>query len=240
LATSVRPAVVELREISKRGGGVRTLTTLSADDSAAYALAVDRVAPAIERVLDRGVFTDRALAAGTRGAVTGARARWRAAIVRALRPGTFVIAGDVMDCYPSIAVDTVATGLAAAGAEPAAVAGVRRALGRIEAVGTRGLPVGPAPSALVANAVLAIADRAVRERGATLMRWVDDVIICADDRHTTVRAFDAWTASLRWLGLTPHDGKTRGWAEHDEALHALLGAPPSGADRPSRGMIRAP
>lgn len=240
MAISVRPVAAELLQIPKRRGGVRILTRLTPKDAMAYALAVGLVAPAIERSLDPGVFTGRTLAAGRRDRITVARARWRAAIVRALRPGTFVIAGDVMDCYASIGADSVTTGLGAAGADPAAAAGVLRALRGIEAVGTRGLPVGPPPSALVANAVLAVADEVVRDRGATLMRWVDDVIICADDRHAAVRAFDSWTASLRCLGLTPHDGKTRRWSDHDEALHALLGASASGADRPSRGMMRAP
>src|SRR5205809_1035983 len=63
--------------------------------------------------------------------------------------------------------------------------------------GVRGLPVGPDPSAILANGILAIADRAAAaEAGGHPIRWVDDVVLVAAGRRSATRAFDAWRRAL--------------------------------------------
>ena len=64
-------------------------------------------------------------------------------------------------------------------------------LRRIARAGTPGLPIGPEPSAVLANAVLATADAAATHAGVRLLRWVDDVVLVGTDRSSVVRGFDA-------------------------------------------------
>jgi hypothetical protein len=63
---------------------------------------------------------------------------------------------------------------------------------------------------MLANAVLAIADDAVRAEGVAHLRWVDDVAFIGD-RRAVRRAFVAWRGALADLGLAVHDGKTGPW-----------------------------
>ena len=108
---------------------------------------------------------------------------------------------DVRDCYASI--DPRA--LEGVGIDDPDLLGFLRGL---EDAGVRGLPVGPPPSAILANAVLGFADRAVVEVAAVPIRWVDDVVLVGRDRLGAERAFDAWRRALASLGLEAHDGKT--------------------------------
>jgi len=73
------------------------------------------------------------------------------------------------------------------------------------------LPIGPDPSAILANGILAVADREAAAAGCRPIRWVDDVVFAAAGPRSAQRAFDAWRRSLEGLGLEAHDGKTR-WA----------------------------
>jgi hypothetical protein len=134
-----------------------------------------------------------------------ARARWRAALLGAssAEPASTVFAvADVRECYTSIAPATVAAALG-----PAAEAAVGL-LRRFAEAGVRGLPVGPDPSAVIANAVLAGLDLAVASAGVRHLRWVDDVVLWGE-RASVVRALVELRAAAAALGLHLHDGKTR-------------------------------
>ena len=131
-----------------------------------------------------------------------------------------VIATDVADCYGSIAPTVVGRTLAAG--TNATVTAVTAFLADLEGVGVRGLPIGPEPSALLANAVLAEADAAVVAVGVQAFRWVDDVVLIAPGELAATRAFDTWRRALGELGLRPQDRKTRRWRDPLEALDSLL------------------
>ena len=124
-------------------------------------------------------------------------------------PGTVFAVADVRDCYGSIAPEVLLALLGPA-AEPAV--DVQR---RLRDAGVRGLPVGPEPSAVLANAVLGELDRALRSTGVRHVRWVDDVVLWGsrDDVRCAV-------ASLRFaataVGLELHDRKSRVLADRDE------------------------
>jgi hypothetical protein len=75
-------------------------------------------------------------------------------------------------------------------------------------VGVEGLPVGPAVSAVLADAVLSAGDEAIRATGAAHVRWVDDVTIFAPDRRTRTDALLALRRAWASFGLELHDGKT--------------------------------
>jgi hypothetical protein len=221
-------AGVEVHAVPKPGGGTRWLTTLAAPDDAAYRRLVERHLPAIRSGRSAGVAPGPGVAPPT---LAAARRRWRSRL-RLLASGAgSILVTDVADCYGSITPAAVEAGLAGVGERlDDELAGFLRA---VAAVGSPGLPIGPPPSAVLADAVLAVGDRAARVAGADVLRWVDDVVLVADDRRTVLRAFDAWRQTLGRLGLRPHEGKTRwrapggcvGSGAIGSDLHAMMRAP---------------
>jgi len=85
---------------------------------------------------------------------------------------------------------------------------VERLLVRFEEDGITGLPVGPEPSAVLANAALAAGDRALRRLGVPFVRWCDDVTASADIADPA-EVVEAWAEALAPLGLHPAPEKTR-------------------------------
>jgi hypothetical protein len=222
--------------IPKIGGGMRWITHLSPDRERLYRRLIDPLVPRIERSLGPGVIANRALdtLSSTPSSAMG-RGRWRAALTRSIGPGSFVIVSDVRECYGSIGPAAVRAGLARSNARcPDDVEAFLRT------VPQRGLPVGPRPSAILANAVLAIADDATARTGAVILRWVDDVVIAGADRRSALAGFEAWRSALAWLGLVPNEAKTRPVTDGTDACAALLGPAASGASGAARGIIRSP
>jgi hypothetical protein len=190
--------------------------------------------PKIERSLGPGVFADRTDDRARPIPWIRARRAWRAAgrssVLDAERP--VVVAGDVRDCYGSM------------GQRAQAALGVgtelRAFLGALIDAGVRGLPVGPDPSAILANAMIAIADREAAAAGCRPIRWVDDVLFVAAGRRSAQRAFDAWRRGLDRLGLEAHEGKTRWAVGRVPALALIPGRWMSAPEGARRGIIAAP
>ena len=208
--------------IPKPGGGIRWLTLLDPIDDARYREAVRPLAARIERALGPEVLAIRARREGgdwTLAPTRPARASWRRRLRRALEtadPETVFATADVRDCYPSIAPETIARLL---GPEAApAVAVLRRLADR----GVRGLPIGPEASAILANAVLARLDRAVRRDGVEHLRWVDDIALWGRARDVRA-ALSALHGAAAANGLELHPDKTRVLDERDLAGAVLLG-----------------
>jgi Reverse transcriptase (RNA-dependent DNA polymerase) len=196
-----RPPRAEV--LSKPGGGTRRLIRLDPVDAETYRRLVARVAPAIERSLGSRVIANRVIGPGLRlEDWRAAHRRWRRAVGRG--PG-LRLRLDVADCFASIRPHTVTTALASLGVENEALS---RFLHELAEHGVAGLPVGPEPSAVLANAVLHRLDEAIASAGLPHVRWVDDVVAVADGRHQARRALDAARRSLDELGLRPNAGKT--------------------------------
>jgi len=192
-------------------GRRRWLTDLHPEDLHRYERAVAHLVPAIERTLGPHVFANRTRSCGTLRPVGPARGAWEAALssAAARRPGAAAVLADVRSCYASIGPAAVDRSLAWAGVERTDREPVVRFLEGLASEGLRGLPIGPVPSAILGNGVLAHADSAVRGVGARVFRWVDDVVILAADPISATRGFDAWIAALHLAGLEPNDAKTR-------------------------------
>jgi hypothetical protein len=211
-----------LEPIPKPGGGLRWLTRLDPAGDAEYREAVRPLAGRIERALGPEVFALRALPAsnGWRLARWGpARATWRRTltrVVREARPGAAFAVADVRDCYGSISPETIAALLGPEAAH--AIAFLRSLHDR----GVRGLPIGPEPSALLANAVLSEMDRAVRGTGAQHLRWVDDLVLWGSATELR-RAMGALDHVAVRMGLELHRTKTRLLADRQEAHAVALG-----------------
>jgi hypothetical protein len=216
------PAGPRFESIPKPDGGLRWLTRLDPAGDAAYRDAVRPLAGRIERALGQEVFATRALPVpgGWRLAPwRPARAAWRRTLQRiideTMRGTTFAVA-DVHDCYGSVSPETIATLLGPEAAH--AVAFLRRA----HEQGVRGLPIGPDPSAILANAVLAEMDGAIRLVGARHLRWVDDVFLWGS-RADVRRALETLDGVAGRMGLALHLAKTRVLADRHEARSVALG-----------------
>jgi hypothetical protein len=212
-----------LVSVPRPDGGTRTLTVLSGDDERRYRLAVARVARRIERALGPEAMANRAN--GLR------REPWRparAAFVEARRRlgahAQVLVVTDVRDCYASIDAAVVAADLAALGAGADEIDDIETILRRFEGSGVRGLPVGPEPSAILANGVLARVDAVLREQGLAHMRWVDDVTIAAPDRRRALTALEAFRRSLAARGLEANEAKTILLTDRDE-ISAIVSGP---------------
>jgi hypothetical protein len=192
-------------------GGSRRAIRLAAAEAIAYARAVAPLVPAIERRLDPDVYANRAVGRGSRAWTRlepwrPARLGFDRAVCRLSGLGDVTLV-DVRRCYASIDPAVVEGSLHDLGRNE--VAGVLRVLGRLERRGIRGLPIGPHPSAILANAVLGGMDRAIRRAGARHVRWVDDVAIAAPTEAASARAIEAARDALAAIGLVLHDEKSR-------------------------------
>jgi hypothetical protein len=114
---------------------------------------------------------------------------------------------DVADFYGSVRPEIAEITLLEAGVTGHDARRIRSQLEGWEHAGGRGLPIGPPGSAVVANAVLLRADRALGAR--PFLRWVDDYRIAVaseEDRDRLVARLDEELAAL---GLRRCERKTR-------------------------------
>ena len=118
------------------------------------------------------------------------------------RSGSWLVRADVARFYGSVREPALRTALAG---DVEGVLGVLRALWDD---GVEGLPVGPEVSAILANAVLAGADDAIRRAGGAPIRWVDDWVIRVPDRRVAGSVLVALESALRDAGLGLNLAKT--------------------------------
>ena len=182
------PADQAWHVVPKANGGTRRLVVLDPGDELAFARSVVRVAPTIGRALGRESYANRLVGwDAPRGLLLEpwrhARRRWRGEVRRLGSRGRFVAVTDVRACYGSIAPSVIDHQIRMLGAPSARVDEIGSWLRAFWEAGVEGLPVGPAASALLADAVLTVGDDAVRSTGASFVRWVDDVAIFASDRR---------------------------------------------------------
>ncbi len=194
-------------------GGARWISILEPWSAAAYAEAVGAVAPCIEASLSDAVAANRVLSTPN-GLLrlepwTRARRRFLVAVRRRTTACGAVLLADVRNCYPSIGPALVGERLRAIGGRPADAERVADVLTSFTDDGVRGLPIGPEPSAVLANAVLATADEAVADAGASHVRWVDDFVVFATDEWHAVRVLARLRDALEPLGLALSMRKTR-------------------------------
>ena len=168
-----------------------------------------------------------------------ARRRFQRAVSLAAGSSRAAFVGDVLECYASIRAVAVERALTDMGAAPDDVARVSRVLRSFEERGVPGLPVGPAPSAVLANAVLAPVDRALREAAdGPVFRWVDDVVAFTSGRVGAEHTAGAFHRTLEDLGLVGHPVKCGLTLDTTEAVSGASAS--SGVRELGRGMMRRP
>jgi hypothetical protein len=178
-------------------GKRRVLTRLDAGERWSYDVAVALAFPDIR--LGPAVFGSPARTTS----LAVQRRRWRSAVRARAAGARSVVVSDVAACYPSIREPAIRMAAARAGGDPTPLL---RAIASYRRIGGDGIPIGPSASALVADAVLALADDGARTAGCPPVRWVDDVVF-AGDRDAVARGSRAWRRMLVDLGMHEHDGK---------------------------------
>jgi Reverse transcriptase (RNA-dependent DNA polymerase) len=221
-------------EIRSKAGGRRVVSHLEPRLAAAYASVVAPVVPAVEAGLGPRVLAERAIAARRAPAAVVLRA-WPAArrslLEAAARRAGPLVHTDVAQCYASISPDAVVDRLGVFGVASRDVEACRRLLLELADEGVRGLPIGPAASAVLANAVLSAGDDALERRGSAFLRWVDDWWIALPSPEEAAGALHVLGGALAPFGLRLHAGKTglvdgvelggaSGTSEYHRATHA--------------------
>jgi hypothetical protein len=193
----------------------RDLVVLHPALAARYEGVLASAAPAIETALPEGVLANRVAAVDPDGSGFVLRS-WHAERrlyvrrVRALATrADAVLVTDVRRCYASIRIDVVARAVTSAGVERSTVDAIASLLRRFDRLGIEGLPVGPEPSAVLANAVLAAVDERLISERFEHVRWVDDVIVALRQPRDAARAIAVIDDALRSVGLRRHVAKTR-------------------------------
>jgi hypothetical protein len=193
----------------------RPLTSLSASRAGRYTELVAAVAGAVETALSSRVAAHRLADHATEPTALRfvpwlvERAAFSARLAAMAATHPCLVFTDVRDCYGSIRPAVVRDALASLGADPIACDRLRGFLDGLADRGVRGLPVGPAPSAVLANAVLAVADRALERWGVPYLRWVDDVVAGTPDRAAAERVVAGLAVALGRVGLALNESKTR-------------------------------
>ena len=207
----------------RTAGRVRLITRLSPADGRAYDRAVASFAGRIERTLSPAVMANR-LEARIESRETVELQPWRPARRRFLRVAAAwrrrlpaVAIADVRDCYGSVRDDVLERRLRRLDAPAADIRILRRLLERFHEHGAPGLPVGPHPSAVLANAVLASVDDALARAGVRHLRWVDDVVVFAPTRRRASDALRLFDDALGELALEASVEKTRAIDAHEMA-----------------------
>jgi hypothetical protein len=208
IATAWAPRVRFVR--LRRSGAERRLAILDPVSRDRYVRLVAAAAGDIESLLSDAVIANRVRS--WRVDPPEIRLRpWRverrvfAARVSALAGAAGALAfADVHRCYASISAATVGETLRREGI--AAADALERFLRDLEPAGVEGLPVGPEPSAVLANAVLTAADRALELAGLRHLRWVDDVVLAGEDHAA---ALEVLRGALSTVGLRLNERKTR-------------------------------
>lgn len=213
---------------------LRRLDRLPADLARRYTAAVAALAPVVESALGPEVVANRTVAADPGPPRLelepwmSARRRFQARARRLAARSGALLAVDVRACYASIRPDAVERALRRLGCPPGPVEDVRGILRAVRERGVPGLPVGPPPSAVLANAVLGPVDGLLVGAGARHLRWVDDFWVFAPDASTALGTLCALERELGELGLRLAPEKTR-LVTGSEALRRTAGWPgPSG------------
>jgi len=209
------PAPPFARVATRPGPRVRQVTVLHPALAARYIALVSVVALRVDGGLSPSVAANRVAIATTHPSrlvlrsFRDERVAFGRRLARLARRTPCLLFADVRECYRSIAPDVVGVSLRALGCDGASVDAVAAFLGTLRELGVEGLPVGPDPSAVLANAVLAEADRALERIGARYLRWVDDLVVGVDGSRGAATVLEVAGEALDRVGLRLNDAKTR-------------------------------
>jgi hypothetical protein len=189
----------------KPRGGWRRFAILSHRDESTWDALAGRVAGILERRLHPGVAANRAVAGSCGWRLEAPRAALRRA--RAVAPTHgLVVRTDVEEFYGSITPSVLVRALADLGMPPHESSLAADMIEGWGESGYCGLPIGPAGSAVLANAVLSGVDHTLS--ALRFVRWVDDYVVAVPSELAVADILDRLDASLSRLGLRRSAPKT--------------------------------
>jgi hypothetical protein len=201
--------------VAPRGSRAREVTVLHPALAARYTALVSAVASRIEAGLSRSVAANRVAIASTDPptlilrSFREERLAFGRRLTRLARRTPCLLFADVRDCYRSIQTDVISSSLRALGCDEATAGSVVTFLDALQDRGIEGLPIGPDPSAVLANAVLAEVDRALERVGVPHLRWVDDLVVGVEGSARATTVLVVIREALARVGLHLNDAKTR-------------------------------
>lgn len=194
--------------IPKAGGGVRVMTELGQPDAERWDALARQTCLRIERSLGPEVLGNRfSIEDGRLQPFVPALRSARAAARRLSTGADATLRTDVRAFYPSVTPSLVNRSLTRVGVERSAAAAAAALMTRWETHDVAGLPIGPPPSAVFANAVLTVVDAALRARNLPFVRWVDDYLIGLRGQEPA-DVLDMLDTTLAGMGLARAPGKT--------------------------------
>ena len=182
--------------LPKQKGGFRVVTQLDPLDAFVYAAAVYEAAPFVEKARTaksaRIACSYRVMVA-PEGALFGVETGWsdfteRSAELSASGEFVFVVTADISDFYNQISHHRVQNALADAGVTSARASNIERFLTNLTGGTSRGIPVGPSASNVLAEVCLDDVDKHLLGRGFVHTRFVDDFRIFCQSRLQAQRA----------------------------------------------------
>jgi hypothetical protein len=135
---------------------------------------------------------------------------WRMSKQKAAsRPTGSVLVTDISDCYNQIYHHVLERHFAAAGLPTPVSKVLQRYLQTLTDKGSRGVPVGPHTSHILAECALDSLDRSLKSHGYDHCRYVDDIHIFVDDETSALGALYDLTQILDSQQLIVQKEKTR-------------------------------
>jgi hypothetical protein len=203
--------------VPKPGGGFRAAIQLDPLDHLVYTASVYEIAELIEKSRipsDRKVACSYRLQLTPEGAFFPREGGWHDfhATSKALAMGenTHVLVADIADFYNQLSHHRVQNALESASVSHERSTNLERFLSRITAKQSRGLPVGPFASILLAEACLNDVDNFLLRQGRPFVRYVDDFRIFCSSRRQAVELRHALTEYLFTAHrLSPEGSKTK-------------------------------
>jgi hypothetical protein len=185
------------------------MAVLSDRDARVWRELAGRIAGRVEDRLGGGVLANRTVGPGHRWRLAPVglalrRARPAARSVAGAAP--FVLRTDVRAFYPSVDASVLYRSLRAATVDPDDADLASDMVEAWASLGHAGLPVGPAASAVLANAVLAPVDAQLPD--VRWLRWVDDYLVGLASAPAGDVVLDRIDHALVRLGLRRSEAKT--------------------------------
>ena len=243
---------LDLIEFPKREYGARrTCAIMEPMDSVIYLALALLAAPAIERnrisAQERVVHSFRYRPALMAGKLFDGRFNYVSFLkeARRRRGVTDVMAScDIAGFFDSVSPSCVGSALAYADVPPDTAHLIVSLLELWKPQGSKGLPVGPYASKILAEAVLCKVDASLRAEGVQFVRYVDDFRLIAPDRETAERQVHILDDVLAEGGFTLNAEKTE-FTEPRGANDSLLrtaayqqDAPPRKFHKPTHQELR--
>jgi hypothetical protein len=188
--------------IAKPKGGFRVVHQLEPLDAVVYAALAHHIAPEIEAARmprDQHVACSYRLnvADGSFFAGGSGWTDFEQKTESLADANKYILVTDISDFYNQIYLHRVNNAIELAGAQLKPIGDdVERFLGTLNSKTSQGIPVGPAPSIVIAEAVLIDVDRFIRDQGVSHTRYVDDFRIFSNSERQLKSVLEKLTLYL--------------------------------------------